>query len=42
MFDLGFIKDIRYLLRRLPKPDGAALLLVARSANARTRSPDCR
>jgi ATP-dependent RNA helicase RhlB len=21
MFDLGFIKDIRYLLRRLPKPD---------------------
>ena len=29
MFDLGFIKDIRYLLRRLPKPDDRLNLLFS-------------
>ncbi|HGG06261.1 MAG TPA: ATP-dependent RNA helicase RhlB [Aliiroseovarius sp.] len=29
MFDLGFIKDIRYILRRLPKPDQRLNLLFS-------------
>ena len=35
MFDLGFIKDIRYLLRRLPKPDQRLNLLFSATLSHR-------
>ena len=35
MFDLGFIKDIRYLLRRLPKPDKRLNLLFSATLSHR-------
>lgn len=35
MFDLGFIKDIRYLLRRLPKPDQRLNLLFSATLSQR-------
>ena len=35
MFDLGFIKDIRYLLRRLPKPDERLNLLFSATLSQR-------
>ena len=35
MFDLGFIKDIRYLLRRLPRPDKRLSLLFSATLSYR-------
>jgi ATP-dependent RNA helicase RhlB len=35
MFDLGFIKDIRYLLRRLPKPDERLSMLFSATLSHR-------
>ena len=35
MFDLGFIKDIRYLLRRLPKPDKRLNMLFSATLSHR-------
>jgi ATP-dependent RNA helicase RhlB len=35
MFDLGFIKDIRYLLRRLPKPDQRLNMLFSATLSHR-------
>ena len=35
MFDLGFIKDIRYLLRRLPKPDQRVNMLFSATLSQR-------
>ena len=35
MFDLGFIKDIRYLLRRLPKPDQRLSMLYSATLSHR-------
>jgi len=35
MFDLGFIKDIRYLLRRLPKPDQRLNMLFSATLSQR-------
>lgn len=35
MFDLGFIKDIRYLLRRMPKPDRRQGLLFSATLSYR-------
>ena len=35
MFDLGFIKDIRYLLRRLPEPDKRLNLLFSATLSQR-------
>ena len=35
MFDLGFIKDIRYLLRRLPKPEKRLSLLFSATLSFR-------
>lgn len=35
MFDLGFIKDIRYLLRRMPKPDKRLGLLFSATLSYR-------
>lgn len=35
MFDLGFIKDIRYLLRRLPKPDKRLNMLFSATLSQR-------
>lgn len=35
MFDLGFIKDIRYLLRRMPKPDKRLSLLFSATLSYR-------
>jgi ATP-dependent RNA helicase RhlB len=35
MFDLGFIKDIRYLLRRLPRPDKRLNLLFSATLSHR-------
>ena len=35
MFDLGFIKDIRYLLRRLPKPDRRLNMLFSATLSQR-------
>jgi ATP-dependent RNA helicase RhlB len=35
MFDLGFIKDIRYLLRRLPKPDRRLNMLFSATLSHR-------
>ena len=35
MFDLGFIKDIRYLLRRLPKPDERLNMLFSATLSQR-------
>jgi ATP-dependent RNA helicase RhlB len=35
MFDLGFIKDIRYLLRRLPPPDQRLNMLFSATLSAR-------
>ena len=35
MFDLGFIKDIRYLLRRLPQPDQRLNLLFSATLSQR-------
>ena len=35
MFDLGFIKDIRYLLRRLPKPDQRLSMLFSATLSHR-------
>jgi len=35
MFDLGFIKDIRYLLRRLPKPDARLNMLFSATLSQR-------
>ena len=35
MFDLGFIKDIRYLLRRLPPPDKRLNMLFSATLSQR-------
>jgi len=35
MFDLGFIKDIRYILRRLPEPDQRLNLMFSATLNQR-------
>ncbi|MDH5324269.1 MAG: ATP-dependent RNA helicase RhlB [Gammaproteobacteria bacterium] len=35
MFDLGFIKDVRYLLRRMPKPDLRLNLLFSATLSTR-------
>ncbi len=35
MFDLGFIKDIRYLLRRLPDPDKRLNMLFSATLSQR-------
>ena len=35
MFDLGFIRDIRYLLRRLPKPDKRLSMLFSATLSHR-------
>ena len=35
MFDLGFIKDIRYLLRRLPKPQERLNMLFSATLSHR-------
>jgi ATP-dependent RNA helicase RhlB len=35
MFDLGFIKDIRYLLRRMPKPDKRLSMLFSATLSYR-------
>ncbi|MBD3610129.1 MAG: ATP-dependent RNA helicase RhlB [Gammaproteobacteria bacterium] len=35
MFDLGFIKDIRYLLRRLPKPENRLSMLFSATLSYR-------
>ncbi|MAD29234.1 MAG: RNA helicase [Woeseiaceae bacterium] len=35
MFDLGFIKDIRYLLRRLPKPENRLSMLFSATLSHR-------
>lgn len=37
MFDLGFIKDIRYLLRRMPKPDQRLNMLFSATLSYRVR-----
>ncbi len=37
MFDLGFIKDIRYLLRRMPKPDRRLNLLFSATLSHRVQ-----
>src|SRR3569832_55989 len=38
MFDLGFIKDIRYLLRRMPKPERRLCLLFSATLSLRVLS----
>ena len=35
MFDLGFINDIRYILRRMPKPDRRLNLLFSATLSYR-------
>jgi len=37
MFDLGFIKDIRYLLRRMPKPDKRLSMLFSATLSHRVQ-----
>ncbi|RCU45536.1 MULTISPECIES: ATP-dependent RNA helicase RhlB [Corallincola] len=37
MFDLGFIKDIRYLFRRMPEPDNRLNLLFSATLSMRVR-----
>lgn len=37
MFDLGFIKDIRYLMRKCPKPEQRLTMLFSATLSARVR-----
>ncbi|VEI45923.1 ATP-dependent RNA helicase RhlB [Actinobacillus equuli] len=37
MFDLGFIKDIRYLMRKCPKPDQRLTMLFSATLSPRVR-----
>lgn len=37
MFDLGFIKDIRYLMRKAPKPSERLTLLFSATLSAKVR-----
>lgn len=37
MFDLGFIKDIRYLMRKSPKPENRLTLLFSATLSAKVR-----
>lgn len=37
MFDLGFIKDIRYLMRKCPKPDNRLTMLFSATLSHRVR-----